>query len=613
MNRLIANIAFLFLLSVAQVGYGQISPGDLSSAHKDLEGMSSCTACHEIGDKVLNNKCLECHKEIQTLLNENKGYHAIKSVAKKDCFECHSEHHGRKFDMVRFDEANFNHDLTNYKLEGKHAVIDCRQCHVADNIQDLELKKRPQTFLGLSENCTSCHADFHQGTLSSDCKQCHTMNAFRPASKFDHSKTDFALNGGHADVSCVECHEKTTKNGVEFQKFAGVNFNDCNSCHDNPHNEQIQGKCFQCHTDKSFSIFEGQERFDHNTTGFTLNGKHQSVDCFNCHKENSNPKLVFQDKLHISENNCVKCHNDVHQGKFGLDCAKCHKETSFLTFKKMDFFDHTLTDYPLEGKHVAVDCKQCHHGRYSEALDYSACKNCHDDYHRGEFAENGISPDCKECHSLNEGFGYSLYTLEQHQESNFALEGAHYATPCFACHVSEKENRWSFKELGSHCMDCHQDIHKGYISQSYYPAEDCKKCHNNDSWSAISDFDHSSTGWPLNGKHLEIDCKACHFIEKSDNNGVATQKFANLDTNCASCHENIHEDAFAINGVTDCVRCHVTSSWMPENFDHNTTNFPLTGKHRLVECRACHSSEIVNGKTVVKYKINKFECIDCHL
>ena len=96
-----------------------------------------------------------------------------------------------------------------------------------------------------------------------------------------------------------------------------------------------------------------------------------------------------------------------------------------------------------------------------------------------------------------------------------------------------------------------------------------------DSWSAISDFDHSSTGWPLNGKHLEIDCKACHFIEKSDNNGVATQKFANLDTNCASCHENIHEDAFAINGVTDCVRCHVTSSWMPENFDHNTTNFPL--------------------------------------
>jgi hypothetical protein len=51
---------------------------------------------------------------------------------------------------------------------------------------------------------------------------------------------------------------------------------------------------------------------------------------------------------------------------------------------------------------------------------------------------------------------------------------------------------------------------------------------------------------------------------------------------------------------------------MPENFDHDTTKFPLEGKHKEVDCRACHTSSIENGEAVILYKLNKFECIDCH-
>ncbi len=40
------------IFSFPQFVYGQISPGDLSNAHKDLEGMSNCTKCHVLGDKV---------------------------------------------------------------------------------------------------------------------------------------------------------------------------------------------------------------------------------------------------------------------------------------------------------------------------------------------------------------------------------------------------------------------------------------------------------------------------------------------------------------------------------------------------------------------------------
>jgi hypothetical protein len=611
LKNLIVHIAIV-VFSVT-VGYGQISPGDLSEAHKALEGMSNCTQCHELGEKVLDSKCLECHKEIQSLINKKEGLHGQAKVIKQDCFKCHSDHHGRKFDMIHLDEANFNHNETGYKLEGKHATVkDCRECHMPDNIQNIDIKKRKNTFLGLNQECLTCHDDFHQKTLSNDCKKCHDFEAFRPATNFNHNDSKFALKGKHIDVKCVECHETTTRNGKEFQEFTGLAFEDCKSCHDDPHENKLPGDCKSCHKENDFNLFFGQETFNHNNTKFTLNGKHKEVDCFSCHKETDNPLLVFQDNLQIKENDCVKCHKDVHEGKFGQDCAKCHKETSFLSLKNMNFFDHSVTDYPLKGKHIEVDCKQCHKGRFTEAIDFSACNKCHKDYHEGEFKVNNVTPDCVECHSLQEGFDYSLYTLEKHQETKFPLEGAHVATPCYACHVSEEKKRWTFRELGTSCVECHNDIHKGFISEKFYPKQNCTACHVNDTWSSINSFDHSKTKWPLEGKHKQVDCRECHFTENENNKLEIIQKFTNLETDCISCHENVHEDTFAINGITDCIRCHVTSSWVPENFDHNTTNFPLTGKHVDVDCRACHTSSTVNGKEEIIYKLNKFECIDCH-
>ncbi len=594
------------------ISYGQISPGDLAEAHKELEGMSNCTQCHTLGEKVTNAKCLDCHDDIQDLLNNNKGYHANTKIAKQDCFECHSDHHGLKFDMVRFDQDNFNHDLTGYELEGQHDVIDCKECHMPDNIQNNEIRKRQNSFLGLDQECLSCHDDYHQQTLANDCISCHGMDSFEPAMNFDHDETEYPLNGNHIDVDCLECHQKTTKNGLEFQEFAGIAFTDCKSCHDDPHNNKLPGDCKACHTETSFDLFNGHGKFNHNTTNFTLKGKHKVVDCFECHKESTNPLLVFQDNLKVDESSCIECHSDTHEGKFGLDCAKCHNENSFLNLNNMDFFDHSVTDYPLKGKHIGVDCKQCHEGRFTEAIDFSACNKCHTDYHQSEFQENGISPDCVECHSLEKGFDYSLYTLEQHQTTSFPLEGAHFATPCYACHVSEKEDRWTFRNLGSDCVDCHLDIHEDYISDTFYPEQNCMACHINESWTDLT-FNHNLTDWALTGRHIEVECRACHFIENIDNAPVVTQNFTNLDTNCASCHEDNHGGSFAIDGVTDCKSCHVTNSWFPEYFDHNTTNFPLEGKHTEIECSSCHTSNIENGKTVILYKINKFKCTDCHL
>jgi hypothetical protein len=519
----IALIMCSFLIS----GYGQISPGDLTTAHSELEGMSNCTQCHDLGNKVTNAKCLDCHNEIKTLINSKQGYHASMAVKGKDCFECHSEHHGRKFDMVRFDQDNFDHLLTGYKLEGEHKVIDCRDCHKPEYIASREIKKLEDTFLGLSQECLSCHDDFHQETMDNDCKKCHDMKAWRPALRFDHDETEFKLRGGHIEVDCKECHETIVKNGVDFQVFAPVPHNDCVACHEDPHKDHFKGTCTQCHVDESFSTFTGKKNFNHNNTNFELKGKHRSTDCYACHERSSDPLRVFQDRIAVGVNQCATCHKDAHEGRFGNDCAKCHTEKSFLDVKTMDFFDHSVTDYPLEGKHIGVDCKKCHEERYTDPIDFSACMNCHEDYHEGEFTENGIQQDCKECHSLMDGFEVSLYTLEQHQETDFPLEGAHVATPCFACHVSE--DLWSFKDL---------------------------------------------------------------------------------DSDCISCHDNVHGDTFAIDGITDCERCHVSDTWFPSLFDHSQTAFPLEGEHATVDCRACHKPQEGNGDLV--FKIDRYECIDCH-
>lgn len=511
------------------MSYGQLSPGDLSQAHSELEGMSKCTQCHDLGKKVNNNKCLDCHKDIQSLIKQNKGYHVSAEVKGKDCFACHSEHHGRKFDMVRFDEKKFNHDLTKYKLEGGHATVECRECHKPGNIQSADIKKRKETFLGLKQECATCHEDYHQKTLSNDCAKCHDMKAFKPASKFDHSLTKFKLGGKHIEVDCKECHKTTTKNGKPFQEFTNIPHNDCVVCHADPHKSRIKGKCTQCHTVNSFTEFIGKNRFDHTTTDFALKGKHTTVDCLSCHKNTSNAATAFAFWPNVTETQCAACHKDVHVGKMGNNCAKCHVETGFKSIKSITSFNHSATDYPLVGKHVGVDCKLCHKGKYTEAINFSACKNCHKDYHKGEFVKNGVSPDCAECHSLSEDFKHTSYSVDQHQKTKFPLEGAHAATPCFSCHVSE--DRWTFKK-------------------------------------------NSST--------------------------------------CTQCHKNIHEDRFAIEGVTDCKRCHDTESWFPGKFDHNLTKFPLDGKHAGVECRLCHKPYEKDGKILVEYKIAKFQCIDCH-
>ena len=378
--RPLRTYLLVLFATLASVANAQLSPGDLTEAHKHLEGMGNCTKCHDLGNKVTNALCLACHKEIDNLMDLNRGYHSSEEVKNKDCTVCHSEHHGRKFDMMRFDQDNFDHDLTGYVLEGGHKPIDCRECHKPDYIEDRsifletpDIAKLEKTFLGLQEACLTCHDDYHQKTLDNDCIQCHNFEEWRPAPGFDHDNTEYPLEGKHVDVECVKCHKETIRNGLDFQQFSDVPFADCIDCHEDVHEGRLAGACNNCHTVEGFEIFKAKRTFNHNTTKFPLNGAHKTTDCYACHEKASEPSLVFQDQLGVGVNDCATCHDDVHEGRYGSDCAQCHQETSFFDLRTLDFFDHDQTDYPLEGKHVDVDCKECHTAeRYSEPIDFSA-------------------------------------------------------------------------------------------------------------------------------------------------------------------------------------------------------------------------------------------------
>lgn len=530
-RKALKNTGLLLILMLLLVSFrAQLSPGELSNPHSHLEGISNCTQCHVLGNKVTNEKCLKCHTAIQERIKAQKGYHASAAVKGKQCFNCHSDHNGKNFQLIRLDPVKFDHSLTGFPLSVPHAKKGCQDCHNTKYISNQKLKVKKNTYLGVGSACLNCHTDYHQKTLSGDCLKCHNDNSFKPATKFNHANASFPLLGRHISVECLKCHRVETIDGKKFQHFSGIQYSSCNNCHKDPHENQFGQNCLQCHNEESFQVVKGIEKFDHNKTNFRLEGKHQYVNCKTCHKVN-----------------------------------------------------------------------------FTNPLKHDRCTDCHTDYHNKQFAQNGTSPDCSKCHSVT-GFTQTLYTLEQHSQCSFPLQGAHQATPCSECH--KKQEKWSFRAIGINCRDCHQDIHQSFIQTRYYPEASCKTCHNETRWSSIS-FDHTKTGFKLTGAHLRQECRSCHVTW--DLNGKIRQKFSGLPVDCSSCHKDNHNRQFEKNGITNCDRCHGTENWKASNFNHNNTSFKLEGKHIEVPCAKCHKSQKEGSTFYTLYKIKDYRCESCHL
>ncbi len=153
---------------------------------------------------------------------------------------------------------------------------------------------------------------------------------------------------------------------------------------------------------------------------------------------------------------------------------------------------------------------------------------------------------------------------------------------CESCHVNRQ-----FRGTPMDCFSCHQqdDAHNGQLGT------DCATCHNPSDWNDVN-FDHNLTNFPLTGAHAVMSCESCH----------ANGQFRGTPTDCFACHQQ--DDAHNGQFGTNCAACHNTSDWRDASFDHNLTNFPLTGAHTAVACQSCH----VNGQ----FQGLNMACAACH-
>ncbi len=566
---------------------GQVSPGPLARAHHDLEGTLKCTKCHGGGKDGMAARCESCHKDIAWLIDHGRGYHASTEAKGTPCASCHPDHAGEAFSLVKWPDGS--------------------------------------------------------------------------AERFDHRRAGWPLLKTHAETKCAECHQakyqvsdaarqSARKTG---QGYTGLETT-CTSCHEDVHRTALGQDCVKCHDTGKWTVTPG---FNHDSTAYPLTNKHTDVKCEKCHlaarlsprpDAQGRPVPVYKPVPHQT---CADCHEDVHKGQFGANCASCHSTRGFQQIDRSSF-NHDRTKYPLKGEHATLRCAACH-GDFSTAATkkpaFQTCSACHKDAHNGTATVGGKVVGCEECHTVN-GFVPSTFTVEKHSKAKYPLEGKHAAVKCGSCHRRETGTaavpKWGsskvvMRPVAATCLDCHADDHGGQL-RARADHGNCAACHGVGGWKP-STFDrsaHAKLNLALDGRHGDIECRACHGSDRKGlppitataTLGKAGFLFKVTQVACAACHADPHKGRFSTGGARakdrGCLACHDTRAFRPSTASiasHKDFGLALDGAHGATPCVACHadmkqttgtsrrSSLIAGGASFAELRFEaKTACADCH-
>lgn len=613
----------------------------LTGQHARLQ----CRTCHgELQFSKASSDCRSCHTDVH------------KSELGANCVRCHSTKDWRLADMVE------KHQTTRFPLLGRHASVECRTCHA--NAAQKQFSATPTDCYSCHRNdyARTTNPNHVFAGFSTNCEQCHAVTSFRWGTKFDHDQTAFPLTGAHKAARCFECHAQavfrlTPKQCVachQPQIAATTNPNhvaarfstECQGCHSTvswsgghfdhdrtqfplvgAHSTQ---QCRDCHSDNQFSgrptdcvschaqAFNATTNpnhltnnfpttcqtchtqttwrpstFNHSATAFPLTGAHQAVACAQCHRNGQYTNTPTR---------CMDCHranflnatNPTHQSSaFNRSCIDCHTTISWHPAT----FDHATTNFPLTGRHGAAQCQACHvNGNYQ--LQYTNCYPCHTAQYAQPTNPNHVlgnfNHDCAPCHTTS---GWQPSTFN-HGTTAFPLTGAHQATSCNGCHINNQYQGLPTTCVGCHLMDFNNTTNPNHVARGF--SQQCTECHTSAAWSPAS-FDHSTTAFPLTGRHVTTNCVACHV---NNNYNLSYQ-------DCYQCHATQYVQPTNPNHVTlqfshDCTPCHTTSAWRPSTYNHDVQYFRIYSGHhrnRWTTCSQCHP-------TIGQYQ--NFTCISCH-
>ena len=138
--------------------------------------------------------------------------------------------------------VRFDHNKSRFQLVGRHARVECRECHLTPAYKDAR------------SECAACHAkdDKHKLTLGSDCAQCHNARDWRVWDYNHDRRTRFTLEGAHRPLACGACHR------LPGERIPAVG-RECVACHrgDDIHHGEYGAACERCHTTRSFREIKG--------------------------------------------------------------------------------------------------------------------------------------------------------------------------------------------------------------------------------------------------------------------------------------------------------------------------------------------------------------------
>ena len=167
-----------------------------------------------------------------------------------------------------------------------------------------------------------------------------------------------------------------------------------------------------------------------------------------------------------------------HGEKFRIPCQQCHTTQGWKPLRRNVEFKHAKTRFPLRGRHVEVNCVDCHSDlQFSNAPN--KCQDCHADLHR---RKNGA--ECELCHNPN-GWQVSIHNINEHQD-RFPLIGAHAVVDCYSCHKVGTVGQFNRFGLSTECVSCHMDVFRkannpNHVANGY--STQCRECHlSMDSW-----------------------------------------------------------------------------------------------------------------------------------
>ena len=525
----------------------------------------TCANCHKLGLHLAQTQsCANCHTQ------KHGG-------TKVECVTCHS--------VLGWKKVDFVHDFCTCKLPGKHQTAPCLSCHP-------QFRFKPTPF-----ECAACHDKERPHEALGACSRCHSALSWKTKA-FDHNATStrFALAGKHFQVGCENCHTKKGKFRMPLHA--------CETCHAVPAHGDFGG-CATCHTVAGFA----PSTFDHGTTKMPLDGAHATVACQTCHAKFKRGTYV------AGPDSCRLCHGDPHGGQFGAPggagpanprplapdpgllqlpppsppppfasghrvsagraCLDCHRTNSWVP-STITVATHGDLGYPLNGAHTKATCAGCHRaGAFAGTT--RACNGCHTDFrHRGRFGTS-----CEDCHTEA---AWRPVARFDHARTGFVLRDGHANVGCDRCHGGNGQRLVGAKTPTA-CQTCHAAIHGAQFGEA------CTTCHSTVSFRQTPPFDHTrKTTFPLELRHRALSCETCHDARRRPL----------IERSCRGCHGDPHRGSNSI----ECADCHRADRWRLIRFDHDLTDYPLTGRHRVAVCTECHTNPNWTGI--------RTDCLACH-